>query len=100
MVDDVELTVEVVAEQPQETFAVVEFDAEAFGFLAGGRSEARGGDDDPLGEFTLGDGADDLPDRGDVDLVMRGVPLGLDGDTAADEGCLVHRNQVDAAVGP
>ena len=61
----------VVAEQPEEAFTVVEFDAEAFGLLAGGRGEARGGDDDPLGEFALGDGADDLPDGGDVDLVVR-----------------------------
>jgi len=88
LVDDVELTVQVVAEQPEEVFAVVEFDAEAFGFLAGGRGEARGGDDDSLGEFALRDGADDLPDGGDVDLVVRSVPLGLDGDAAADEGCL------------
>ena len=36
LVDDVELTVKVVAEQPQQVFTVVKFDAESFGFLAGG----------------------------------------------------------------
>jgi hypothetical protein len=36
LVDDVELAVKVMAEQPQQVFAVVEFDAEPFGFLAGG----------------------------------------------------------------
>ena len=36
LVGDVELAVKVVAEQPQQVFAVVEFDAEALGFLAGG----------------------------------------------------------------
>jgi hypothetical protein len=36
LVDDVELAVKVMAEQPQQVFAVVEFDVEPFGFLAGG----------------------------------------------------------------
>ena len=53
LVDDVEVAVQEVAEQPEESFAVVEFHAEAFGFLAGGRGEARRGDDDALGEFAL-----------------------------------------------
>jgi hypothetical protein len=34
LVDDGELAVKVVAEQPQQAFALVEFDAEPFGFLA------------------------------------------------------------------
>jgi hypothetical protein len=39
-VDDGELAVEVVAEQPQEAFTVVEFDAKSFSFLACGRCES------------------------------------------------------------
>jgi hypothetical protein len=90
----------VTTEQPQQAFTFVKFDDEPFGFLAGRRGEARGGDDDALGELTLGDRADDFPDGGDVNFVVRSVPLGLDGNAAADEGCLVDRDQVDAPVGP
>ena len=53
LVDDGELAVQVVAQKPEEAFSFVEFDPEAFGFLAGGRGEARRGDDDPLGELPL-----------------------------------------------
>lgn len=74
---NVELAVKMMAQQPEEALVVVEFYAEAFGFLARGRGEARGGDDNPLGEFTLGDGADDLPDGGDINLVVRCVRLAV-----------------------
>lgn len=79
-----------VAEQPEEAFSVVELDAETLGFLTGGRGKARCGDDDPFGELTLRDRSYDLPYGGNVDFVMRGVALGLDGDAAAAEWRLVY----------
>jgi hypothetical protein len=92
--------VEVTAQQPQHALAFVEFNAQALGFLAGVRGEPRGGDDDPLGDVTLRDRANHLPDCGDVHLVVRGVPLSLKGDVTTDERRLAHRTQADASVRP